>query len=320
MKCGAMTKLHEKSKKKILIAGLGSIGKRYKRNFETYFKKFEIVDFKKYKNKKNPQKKIFAAIISNPTSHHIGTANQLVAKNIHCLIEKPLSLNFSGIKKLKKISKSKNLNIQVGYNLRFLEGGKFLKKKIINEKNKINHVIINCFSNLKNWRKNLNYKKFSSAYKHLNGGVVYEFSHEIDYLRWFFGEVDELIALVENTKKLKLNISEVATIFIKLRSGFTANINLSLISKFEKRDCTIMTSKNIYKWDLLKDRIFRNDKLIFKSKNKDINLTQIKQLKNFFNSIKKVEKPMVSLSDSIETLKILLAIEKSSKLKKFIKL
>ena len=81
-----------------------------------------------------------------------------------------------------------------------------------------------------------------------------------------------------------------------------------------------MTSKNIYKWDLLKDRIFLNDKLIFKSKNKNINLTQIKQLKNFFNSIKKVEKPMVSLSDSIKTLKILLAIEKSSKLKKFIKL
>ena len=221
---------------------------------------------------------------------------------------------------MEKISKLKKICIQIGYNLRFMNSGQFLKK-ILEKKNlKINHVTINCLSNLKNWRKNHNYKKFSSANKQLNGGVVYELSHEIDYLRWLFGEVDELFALVENTKKLKLDIPEVATIFIKLKSGITANINLSLISEFEKRDCTIMTTKNIYKWDLLKDRILNNDKMIFKSKKNDINLTQIKQLKNFFNSIKKIERPMVGLSDSIKTLKILLAIEKSSKMKKIIHL
>ena len=306
----------------ILIVGLGTIGKRYFNNLRFFFKDYKVFVYKSNdRSKKNFRiQKIGAAIISNPSNLHINSAINLSKKGIHCLIEKPLSINFNNVLKLEKIKKEKSLNIQLGYNLRFLEGAKFFKKKIQNNKKHIKHVTINCLTNMLNWRKNKNYKKFSSSSKKLNGGVLFELSHEIDYLRWIFGDVKEVFAVIRNTRKLRLDIDEIAKILIKLKSGITVDINLSLINDYEKRDCTVFTKQGYYEWNLLKDEVKNNNKSIFKCKKLDINQTQIDQLQNFFNSNKKKNKPMVSLEDGIKTLKTLLAIDKSSKFSKKIKL
>ena len=302
----------------IAIVGLGSIGKRYYKNINSFFKNYQVFDYKFKKFIKN--KKIDAAIISNPSSLHIKTATKLAEKNTHCLIEKPLSLNLKGIKKLQTITKSKKLNIQIGYNLRFMKGAKFFKNQFQNQKDKIIHISIRCLTNLVNWRKNKNYKKFSSANKKLSGGILFELSHEIDYLRWIFGDVLEVFATVKNTKKLRLDIEDIAKIFLRLKSGVTADINLSLVNDYEERKCEVITKKHNYSWNLLKDEIKKDNRFIFRNNKYDINHTQLEQLKNFFNTIKKKENPMVDLNDGIKTLKILLAIKKSSKMKKIIQL
>ncbi|MAV05487.1 hypothetical protein CBE37_01505 [bacterium TMED277] len=307
----------------ILIVGLGTIGKRYFNNLSTFFKDREVFIYKKLKNKSEKNfktKKIGAAIISNPSNLHIHSAIKFAKKGIHCLIEKPLSINFKGVTKLVKIKKKKNLSIQVGYNLRFLKGAQFFKKKFQNKKKQIKHITINCLTNMLNWRKDKNYKKFSSSSKKLNGGVLFELSHEVDYLRWIFGDIKEVFAIIKNTGKLKSDIDEIARILIKLKSGITADINLSLINHYEKRDCIVFTKQGYYEWNLLKDEVKKNNKSIFKNKKFDINQTQIDQIKNFLNSISKNSRSAANLEDGIKTLKTLLAIEKSSKSKKIITL
>ena len=73
----------------IAIVGLGSIGKRYYKNINFFFKNYQVFDYKFKKFIKN--KKIDAAIISNPSSLHIKTATKLAEKK-YSLFNKNLIL------------------------------------------------------------------------------------------------------------------------------------------------------------------------------------------------------------------------------------
>ena len=118
---------------KALIVGYGSIGKRHIQNLSNY-SDIEIIVCTKRKQdiflKKNKCKVIKSlkksisenpdfAIISNVTSLHIETAIELANAGIHFLIEKPLSHNQNGVKKLLNVIKTKKLITLIGCHLRF---------------------------------------------------------------------------------------------------------------------------------------------------------------------------------------------------------
>ena len=175
-------------KKKILIIGFGSIGKRHAailnkfRNVEKIFilTKQKISNYKSIKTLKevkfiNPD----YILICSKTSDHYEHLKYIERhfKNKIVLVEKPL------------FNKSKNLTIKnnkvfVGYNLRYHPIIRFLKNKI--KKKKIFSVYIFCGSYLPNWRKNQNYQFCYSSKKKMGGGVLLDLSHEIDYLQWIF--------------------------------------------------------------------------------------------------------------------------------------
>ena len=80
----------------------------------------------------------------------------------------------------------------------------FLKKKI--KSKKIWNVNIFCGSYLPNWRRNIDYRKSSSAKKHLGGGVLLDLSHELDYVQWLFGKIE-----IEHCKSKKLSNLNIET-------------------------------------------------------------------------------------------------------------
>jgi predicted dehydrogenase len=56
-----------------------------------------------------------------------------------------------------------------------------------------------------------------SAKKELGGGVLLELSHEIDYLRWIFGEVEWIRATISQQSNLEIDVEDSAHILM----GFT---------------------------------------------------------------------------------------------------
>ncbi len=57
------------------------------------------------------------------------------------------------------------------------------------------YTSVECGSYLPDWRPGNNYKKSVSAKKDLGGGVLLELSHELDYIRWIFGEIKNIYAV-----------------------------------------------------------------------------------------------------------------------------
>jgi len=254
---------------RILIVGIGSIGERHLRIARDLF---PIADIRVLRHKtcsKPPNhsdgcfsniKKACGffpeiAIISTPSPFHIHIAMNLVSIGCHLLIEKPLATNTNGVSDLIDAAYKNNVIIQVGYNLRF-HTSLIQFRKLIHE-GKIGRVLsvrAEVGQYLPLWRPGSDYRSGVSARKDLGGGVLLELSHELDYLRWIFGEAILLGAVLGNQSDLELDVEDSAFVTLQFSSnnsqpGPIASLCMDFIRHDTTRTCVAIGSEGTLKWD-----------------------------------------------------------------------
>ena len=269
-------------KKKVLIIGFGSIGRRH----ATILKKFNLVSDiyilsrrnpKKFKyiNKLSQIKEIdpdYIIICSRTSDHfkHLKYIERNFSKKI-ILIEKPLFNKFHKFNVLKN-------RVFVGYNLRQHPVLKFIKNFIINKK--IISVKIICNSYLPNWRKNISYQDSYSSHKKHGGGVLLDLSHEIDYLVWIFKKIKRLdFVKIKKLSNFNINVEDHFLIAGETRlSNFILDLNY--YSLYTRREVVIDGDNFSIKGDLINNFVeiyLKNrGKKIISFKN-DKNYTYVKQ-------------------------------------------
>ena len=302
-------------KKKILIIGFGSIGKRH----ATILKNFKIVsdvyilsgrNSKIFKTVNNLSqiKEIdpdYIIICSKTSDHfkHLKYIEKNFSKKI-VLVEKPL------FKKFYKFSILKN-KVFVGYNLRQHPVLRFIKNFIINKK--IFSVNIICNSYLPNWRKSINYKDSYSSHRKLGGGVLLDLSHEIDYLEWIFKKIKKIdLVKIKKLSNLKINVEDYVLITGETElSNFVLNLNC--YSLYQRRQIIINGHNFSLKGDLINNFV----EIYLKSKNKKIirfkndkNYTYAKQHELILN------KDHRTLSNFNNANKLMFLLDKLRKFKK----
>ncbi len=273
-------------KKKLLIIGYGSSGRRFaniaKKKFSgieifilSQQKKIRFKTIKKISDIKSVNPNFI--IICSPTKLHFDQLKKInsLFRNRRILIEKPL---FDKFKKINKI----NNKVFVGFNLRTLKIIKFVKSFIRKNKNKIYDVYFLNHSYLPNWRKNIDYQKSSSAKKKFGGGVILDCSHEIDLVRWMIGDVKIINVLKSKKSNLNIDTEDNCKIFAKNKRS-SIIIDLNYYSFFKKRVIFINGYNFNLKADLLNSRITilkKNKKIIKKFNKKDIQESYFKELKD----------------------------------------
>ena len=216
-------------KKKVLIIGFGSIGKRHA-SILSQFKNIGKI-FILTKQKSHGYNKItnlseiklidpdYILICSRTSDHYKHL--QFIEKNLKnkiILVEKPLFKNSKNF----KIKKNK---VFVGYNFRYHPIIKYIKNFIKNKR--IFSVSANCKSYLPHWRKNIKYSKSNSAKKCFGGGVLLELSHEIDYIQWIFKKIKKIEHVrMKRISNLKIDTEDCVTIIGKtLVTNFIIDLN-----------------------------------------------------------------------------------------------
>ena len=254
---------------RILIVGLGSIGRRHLRLARELLPDVEIGLLRHKVDLIIPEGADFVfatmsealifspdlAIIASPATFHLSTAIPLAEAGVHLLIEKPLSATSAGIEDLAEACKNEHVLLSVGYNLRFLKS--LQKFKFIIDSQLIGSVwSVRCEVGqyLPSWRPDRDYRQSVSAQNALGGGVLLELSHEIDYLRWIFGEVDWVQAILTQQSDLEIDVEDTAHLFL----GFTANdferqiiasVNLDFIRQDNTRLCTVIGKLGSLRWN-----------------------------------------------------------------------
>tara|TARA_B100001167_G_C16774479_1_gene310200 strand:+ start:2422 stop:3414 length:993 start_codon:yes stop_codon:yes gene_type:complete len=324
---------------KFLIAGFGSIGKRHLENILTSSNS-EVIVYSKRKDLSSLERKnikIFDSLercisekpdvgfITNETAYHIPVSKKLAQSGLDLFIEKPLSNSIKSVSELVKIVKMKKLITLMGCNLRFHDCIKKMKSLIEEEKiGKIISVQVECGTYLPDWHPNEDYSKGYSARDDLGGGVVLTCIHEIDYLYWFFGQVQEVFSITGKFSNLKLKSSDLSAIIMRFRNDIIAEVHLDYFQKPEARSCKIIGTKGTIIWNSLDNEVklydLKKKKWITKLKIKNYKKNDMykKELAYFLQCIRQKRKSLNDISQGEYVLKIALGIIKSSKLKKVV--
>ena len=318
------------------IVGLGSIGKRHLRLARKLRPEIKIIAVRSGKGEKVEEEKIAdkivynmedtintgiqAAIIATPATFHVDQALRLMNLGIHVLIEKPLSHSLENVDELLRAAVEFDAVGLVGYCLRYDPAALKFKEILATEKiGQILSVQVICSSYLPDWRLNMDYHQSVSAKKELGGGVLLELSHELDYIRWFFGDMKSVYANIQNSGTLDIDVEDSADMIFESDKGFSVSVHLDFNSRNTRRECIVRCSNGDLTWDAIANKVTwqtANGSEELETYKNDRDYIYKEQLKHFFDCIENNKEPAVNIDDGAIVLNMIESAKKSYKIGK----
>ena len=325
---------------KILVVGCGSIGERHIRNLKRLpvdkiiacdtnperlilIKERYDIQETYMELQKAIEQEIDAVLVCTPPSVHIPVALDAIDSKAHVFIEKPMSNSLDGVDELIKRASKNELIICVGYNFRFHKGLKMVKEIVDRgEIGKILFARAEFGQYLPDWRPWQDYKQSYTAKKDLGGGIILDGSHEIDYMRWLLGDIEQIFCFAKKVSTLEVETEDIAEILIKFKRGAIGEIHLDFVRPDYSRTCEIIGEKGTIKWSY-QDRfvkVYSMDAKRWKTFNikADPNDMYVQEMQHFVNCIKTGKNPLVDGEEGKKTLEIALLAKKSVEIKEVI--
>jgi predicted dehydrogenase len=321
--------------KKIAILGLGSIGKRHLRLARLLYPEAEIRVMRYSDTAKIPE---FAdgcvadlsaalafrpdlAVIATPAPFHVNLAIPLAEAGVNLLIEKPIAANLMGLERLLEAIERCQITALVGYNLRFLPSLRVFREQLLN--NVVGHlwtVRAEVGLYLPLWRSGNDYRKWVSSKLALGGGVLLELSHEVDYLRWIFGEVSWVQAAISRQSNLDIDVEDCAYLVMGFGlDNLSARLDLDFIRHDSTRQCLVIGERGTLRWNGLAGTVD-----FFSAEQKswcnvcelpvESDESYLEQWRHLADCINTDSPPLVSAFDARKTLAVIEAAKRSGQL------
>ncbi len=137
----------EAGRLRVVVAGLGSIGRRHLANLRILEPRATITV---WRHRQQADDEVTAgadgavygddprfegapdcAIVAGPSSTHMPTALTLAQHGAHLLVEKPISNDMAGVDQLISVCRERGLALATGYNLRFLRPLQVLRAAVV---------------------------------------------------------------------------------------------------------------------------------------------------------------------------------------------
>lgn len=254
----------------VLIAGYGSIGRRHARVIRSLDGTCRIVALRRAPGMPDDgnvdavvtsvaealTQEPDAAVIANPASEHLAVAAPLAAAGVPLLIEKPLAAAPEGVADLIAACERGGVTLAVGYNLRFDPSLQRFRNALAQARvGRVLSVRAEVGQYLPDWRPGADYRRSVSARAELGGGVLLELSHELDYLRWLFGEAHWVRATSARQSDLDIDVEDVAHLAIGFAGHggreIVARVDLDFVRRDTTRRCTAIGERGSLRWDAL---------------------------------------------------------------------
>ncbi|MBM3151248.1 MAG: Gfo/Idh/MocA family oxidoreductase [Chloroflexi bacterium] len=325
----------------ILIAGLGSIGRRHLRNLLALGER-DIVLYRTRRAtlpddeldgfpvetdlRRTLERKPAAVIIANPTALHLDVAIPAAEAGCHILLEKPISHSFERVDELKQALRRGGGKCLVGFQYRFhptlrsvaeiVQGGEI--GRALSFRAQYNEYLPACHP----WE---DYRQGYAARADLGGGAILTFCHPLDYLHWLLGDVDSLWAIVDRLSDLELSAEDTAEIGLRFVGGPIGSLHLGYNQQPPTHWLEIVGTQGALRWDnadgVLRwyhsaDQAWRhiNPPLGFER-----NALFLEEMKHFLSVIRGEAEPVCTLEDGEIALQLALDARLSSEQGKLIR-
>lgn len=274
-------------KLKVCFVGIGSIAKRHIRNLNELCKKKKIdlqIDALRRMKKIDEEmalveinnfyydvaelpKDYDVIFLTNPTEYHLEMLENLHHHGRHFFIEKPIT-SYAKLEDVHKIDYRKASVYYIACPLRYTKVIEYLKENLNIED--VISVRCICSSYLPDWRPNVDYRKTYSASKELGGGVSIDLIHEWDYLKFLFGNPQNVMYMSGKVSDLEID-SEDYAIYIAQYKKMILELHLDYFGRKSIRNMQIFTNDNIIMTDLIESKItfMKENKVIEFSQERD---------------------------------------------------
>ena len=333
----------------IALFGIGTIGKRHLLAIDKIdnVKLVGIVDVSKeaevfcasknipYYNNFNDLKqhhKIDGVIISTPTILHYDNALEVLNFGLDVLIEKPISASISEAKEIEQVAKIKNCKVLVGHQRRFYP--LILKTKKIISDNRIGQVI--GISGVWALKKDNDYFEPEWRKKISAGPTITNLIHDIDYLRFIFGEIHSVSSFSSNMVN-NFEKEDVVSANLKFKNGIIGNFLITdsgsspwswetgigeniHLPKYNVNNLKVIGTKGSLEFPNLKLWEYKNKNNLNNWKDEIVQTTidtpdidpYISQINHFKEVIDRKVEPITNAKDAEQTLKVALSILESA--------
>jgi predicted dehydrogenase len=251
---------------KILIAGLGSIGRRHFRNLIALGEK-ELVLLRSHRATLSDDElsgypvetdihtalqkhKPDAVVVANPTSLHLDIAIPAAEAGCHILLEKPISHSLDGLDTLRNVAEKSGSKILAGFQFRYHPT--LNKAHELIQSGALGHALTvhaHWGEYLPNWHPWEDYRQSYAARADLGGGVIGTLTHPLDYLRYLLGEIEALWSFNGHVSSLELDVEDTAEIGLKFASGAIGGVHVNYVQRPPVHRLEIVGTNGTLRWD-----------------------------------------------------------------------
>lgn len=317
------------------VIGLGNISIRHRQNLKSMFPATDVIAMSASGRSQDKlvefsdkvvgtvdelikESPIFV-IIASPASLHLEHSVPLIKENIPVLIEKPVTTSSEDAEYLVSLVNEYRTPVSVGYCLRYLPSAQQLSSLLDNGViGKLYNVFVNTGQFLPQWRTGKNYKDTVSANVDLGGGVLFELSHELDYMQWLMGNLSFEYAYLRSSHELGLDVEDSADIVLTSDVGTVCSMHLDFLQKTAQRKCIFVGSEGRLEWDLIGNSIkfYSEDRneVIYEDTRWDKNQMYIAMIEDFVSQIKGLPHNCIGLNDAAKTVGLIELIKREGKI------
>ena len=254
---------------KFLIAGLGSIGRRHKRNLvalgekdlvllrtrKTTLPEDELAPFPQETDLQAAlaKHKPDAVIVANPTALHMDVAIPAAEAGCTILLEKPIVNAMDGVDKLQAAVQKNGAKVLVAFQFRHHPG--LVRAKQLIDSGEIGRVVsahVHFGEFLPAWHPWEDYRQGYAARADLGGGVVLTQCHSLDYLPWLVGKnVETVWSFTGKVSDLEVDVEDTAKIGLRFEGGALGSLHLDYNRQPPVHTFEVIGTRGTIKWDLV---------------------------------------------------------------------
>lgn len=252
------------SKTHVLVVGLGSIGQHHARLLsERIDVELSICDSTEEHRAqaKSPflspvamehtdytealQTKPDIVFLCTPNHLHVSMGLQAIEDGVDLFIEKPIADNLQDARQLVNKARVAGRFLQVGYILRFDQG--LRKMKQIVDAGGVGNLVggramVGTYITLLNAK--------NPDRNHHPNSLIVDYTHELDFIRWFFGAMDEVKAMGARLGDLEHRPPpNIFQMILKMKSGALVQVHMDYIQHPQRRIFEIYGDRGTLTYD-----------------------------------------------------------------------
>lgn len=328
---------------KILIAGLGSIGRRHLRNLvalgesdivllrshHATLPEEELAGYPTETNLAGAMKRHHpeAVIVANPTALHLAVAVPAAKAGCAILLEKPVSDSSRGLAKLRTATENSGSKILMGFQFRF-HPSLLCARQLISE-GQVGRIIsahVHFGEYLPAWHPWEDYRKGYAARADLGGGVVLTQCHSLDYLPWLVGPVESVWGLVAKLSDLEVDVDDTAKIGLRFAGGALGSLHLDYNQQPPSHYFNVIGTKGSLKCDFSDGAVH-----LYRAEDRqwetyalpdgwERNIMFMDEMRHFLEVARGEAEPACTLEDGVRVMKLVEAVKRSQNTGRLIKL